>query len=213
MIADDLMTLFARDPDLAMGYYQFPFPLKAITPRYADPIKDFCYIITFQGIRASTCAAMWARFETLMGGDATADWSPQAVLALAASPTNPLITTVRLSRRKSRAIHGIATYLTNHTIDMSRPSAELVQDISAAVLGVGQFTVEHFLSRRGKMDIATTGDVFMRRGLAHIKGCPRVRLTKGAADKIVKTCNWGDLATLASLICFQVGAYSSHLKA
>lgn len=120
--------------------------------------------IAYQQLAGKAAGAIWGRVR-----DQTAEWSPDAVLALGEEPLRG----AGLSGAKTRAMLDLAAHCEQGSLDLARLgrlSDQEVIDQLTQVWGVGTWTAQMFLifSLR-RLDIWPVGDFGVRKGygLAH----------------------------------------------
>lgn len=201
----ELIHTFAEsNPEV--GPFCFKYLPMELLPKNKDYLKHFCFSITYQAISASVCGQMWSRFKKLMRGlNYTKVWPPEIVASLT---DDQLLSYVKLSKRKAEAVRNIAFYLLEHPIDVTKDSDALIKEITSNVSGVGPFTVKYFLfDCLGRLDIPLYDDLLVRKGLKIIHKLDKVP-TVAQCKKL--TNNWGPLASIGSLVCYNVYHYHKN---
>ena len=190
------------------GFKKYGIPSLPPPPKYSNPLKMFCYLITFQAISNSVCEKIWDRFVRAVNkrmfdnGIYDSDvWRPEILHSFAFDELYGK-EGVGLSKRKITAIHNIATYIQEHPsiFAAGMDSQHIIKDISKSVKGVGPFVVQHFLKENGRMDITTHDDLVFRRGvqkLFRLEKTPTVSRSK----KLIK---WSRFQTIGSSYCFHI---------
>lgn len=191
----------ANNPE--MKSFCFGYLPMELLPKKKDYLKHFCFCITYQAISATICGQMWMRFKKLMQElGHTKVWPPEIVASLT---DEQLISHIKLSRRKADAVRNIAFYLMENPIDVNKDTNLLINEITSSVKGVGPFTVKYFLfDCLGRLDIALYEDLLVRKGLKIIHKLDKIP-TVGQCKKL--TQKWGPLASIGSLICYNIYRY------
>ena len=199
----EYIHIFA-DSNPEMTKWTFKFIPEELKPNNKDYLKQFCLAITYQALSSKVCDGMWKRFKDLMKNlGHTKIWPPEIVASLT---DEQLIQEIKLSKRKAEAVRSIACYLSENVIDPFKTSETIIEEVSSKVKGVDPFTIKYFLLVCiGRLDISIYEDIIVRKGLKTIHGLNKVP-TIPECKKL--TSEWGTLASVGSLVCYNVYHYN-----
>ena len=175
------------DPRMKVLIDAHPCPLftPAALAEPVDPFKSLVSGILAQQVSGAAAAAIRRRFVALFNDDGVAAEahvfpSPSQVHASDLAT----LRTAGLSQRKAEYVHGLATKFINGELSarmLAQASWEEVLEKLTAVRGLGVWSVEMFgCFALKRMDIFSTGDLGVQRGLAAFMGRDVKKLkTKG----------------------------------
>ena len=181
----------SNNPELSKYIDSYSIELRPIE---ISNFEAFCYWIIGQQISGKAAQAISNRFRSLIGNvqpNQVADISHQKLVS------------VGLSRSKAEYIQN----LTNFFISTKMPnftgmSNSDIIGFFSQVRGIGEWTVQmHLIFSFGRKNVLAAKDLVVRKGIKKLYGLVGIP----TESKVYAICkNWGNLATLGSIISWAV---------
>ncbi len=160
--------------------------------------RDIAWTITGQQLSGKAADTIFGRFEALFPDKAI---TPEKVVVL----TDADMRAAGLSGAKTRAIKNLSETAISGSLDLKKlpslPDPEVIAELTK-VKGIGPWTAEMVLMfSLGRMDIFSSGDLGLQKGIMHIHGLKKLPNEK-ELRKIAEA--WSPYRTYASRVLWRI---------
>lgn len=185
------MAFAESQPHLKSFLKEYPLELRLLD---YSLLESLCYWIIGQQISARVATSIISRFH-------------QALHPITNEKLHGLkvedLRVLGLSNAKASYIKNTAAFfLEQGEPDLSQLSSQESVQLLTQIKGIGEWTAQmHLIFCEGKMDILATKDLVVRQGLEILFGLEE---TPNIKEATALCSDWGELATIGTLLCWAV---------